>query len=135
MPTNSTPTYIAEWRRKNPEKDREHRIKYRSGVTGRASILYSRAKNIMERKGLKTDLTKEHIKTLLQESLDKGEVSLYPNRPDTASMDQIIASGGYTKDNIRIVPHWYNQAKFTYSDEQLISAMERYGFVRPKNNS
>lgn len=38
----------------------------------------------------------------------------------TPSIDQIIPSKGYTKDNCRIVCYWYNTAKNQFSDEQVL---------------
>ncbi len=39
---------------------------------------------------------------------------------NTPSIDQIIPSKGYTKENCRIVSYWYNTAKNAFSDEQVL---------------
>lgn len=128
---------VLEWKRANPEKVKAHnRIyakKYNQTIRGRANVFLQRAKFVMTKKGETTDLTVEFLMELIQTAIESGGISIYTGRPDSASMDQIIPQGGYTRDNVRIVPHWYNQAKHIFDDKSLLSAMAQYGFVRPND--
>lgn len=76
------------------------------------------------------DFTQADVRKLLQEKLDNNEVILDRHSLRQASLDKIDRSKPIALDNIQIVPQWYNQAKWKYSDADLISAMEAYGFVR-----
>ena len=50
---------------------------------------------------------------------DKGR-NFKDRSPFTPSVDKIDPSKGYTKDNIQIVCWWYNLAKATYSDKEVL---------------
>lgn len=41
------------------------------------------------------------------------------------SLDQIKPSAGYTKRNTRVVAWWFNVAKQTYTDKEVISLCKR----------
>jgi hypothetical protein len=43
--------------------------------------------------------------------------SLEQKNPYRASVDRIDSSKGYTKDNVRLLCHWANNAKSTYNDD------------------
>jgi hypothetical protein len=40
--------------------------------------------------------------------------------PDTLSMDRIEASGGYTRENLRLVTHWANVARQRFTDAEFV---------------
>jgi len=53
--------------------------------------------------------------------LDTQSGSLDDKNPRRASVDRIDSGKGYTKDNIRLLCHWANNAKSTYDDDLFIT--------------
>jgi hypothetical protein len=51
--------------------------------------------------------------------------TLQDRNPLRASIDRIDVSKGYVKDNIRLVCHWANNARSTYSDKMFRSMCEQ----------
>lgn len=82
-----------------------------------------------ERLGAPCDITYDFVLALLSDALALGIVTCEAHKPDTASIDQVIAGKGYTKGNIQIVPWWYNAAKHEFSAKELHEAMSRWRLV------
>lgn len=46
--------------------------------------------------------------------------------PWKVSIDRIDSDKGYNKDNVRLVTHWYNNAKNTWDDETCLTALKQW---------
>jgi hypothetical protein len=117
----------AKYRAKNPEKVKADRIKWRSTSTGRAIGLIAGARSRAQKKGLMFDLD-EHIKTVA-DILEKGycqlsglpfDFSFGRPKPNSPSIDQIVAGKGYTRNNIRVICWIYNVLFNEWGEEASI---------------
>lgn len=68
----------------------------------------------------------EQVRTLILAAVAEGYVTLERHRPDTASLDQTIPGAGYHLSNIKVVPWWYNRAKFRWSEQTVIDAVKKF---------
>lgn len=100
----------------------------------RLTRLWCTAVRHSEKENIPLDFNQADVKILLQKALDKDEVVLARKSLRTASFDKVDRARPISKSNIQIVPHWYNQAKWKYSDSDLISAMAAYGYVKKKTS-
>ncbi len=71
-------------------------------------------------------ITLDEVIRMVERALVDGYVTLDTEQPHTASLDQIIPNGGYSSNNTRVVPWWYNAAKHTFTDEQIRVAMRLF---------
>jgi hypothetical protein len=82
------------------------------------------------RSATKIDYDIEWLVVELKKAVDSGLVSLDRQSPDYASLDQRIGGLGYHRDNIQIVPLWYNLAKWQWTDADITAAVTRWVFTR-----
>jgi hypothetical protein len=116
----------AAWKAANPEKNRAAVKARRATPYGKARQLLNTAAYVSRRDGRPFNLTHEYLERLLLAALASGAVTCEGNRPDTASIDQIVPSGGYIQGNVQIVPWWYNAAKHDFTAEALHEAMDKW---------
>lgn len=64
-------------------------------------------------------------------STEKGNPQV--KNPWAASIDRVDSTRGYTKDNVRLVVHWYNNAKNTWDDETCTMALTSWSSFVKKN--
>lgn len=117
---------VQRYRARNPEKVAESCRRWRSTTGGRAQSLWKMAKTRATRQKLAFDLTKDWI----QEQVEQGACavtnlpfSLEANggrSPWAPSLDRIDPEKGYTKDNVQVVCWLYNNAKHTYSHDDIL---------------
>lgn len=86
--------------------------------------------HIRRRSPTKVDYDLEWLTKRIKEKLDAGVVSLDRRSPNYASIDQRIGGLGYHRDNIQIVPLWYNLAKWQWSDAEISDAVTKWVFAR-----
>lgn len=101
----------------------------RATISGRVKDMLARARWVSSHKGRPFDLTYDFVARELRHALAAGVVTCESNRPDTASLDQIEPAGGYTQENVQVVPQWYNQAKHDFAAVDLHRAMENWRLV------
>jgi len=115
-----------EWRAANPERDRENRLRHDNAHP--ESRMLANAKNRAASKGWDFDLTP----TWAQEKLRAGicEITGIPfdfnrgtvnaHNPFRPSIDRRDTALGYTQNNCQMVVVAYNQAKGTWSHEDVL---------------
>ncbi len=62
----------------------------------------------------------------LRKGIARGEYSIKPRHPTTASIDQFIPGLGYHKANIQIIPLWFNFAKNAWAQDDVELAIARW---------
>lgn len=82
---------------------------------------------------MKFTVTIGKIQELLTVAVGRGEVSLIPNRIDTASIDRIDSTLHYFDENIQVVPWWYNAAKSEFTTAQVETQIRKWA-ARPVNS-
>lgn len=114
---NKTHGGLADLRRRNPIKVAVHTMFY----AARRRARY---------KGLDFTITREWIATQLQVgtcAITRLPFDLTGQRTGwnarSPSLDRIDNTKGYTEQNCRVVLHWYNVSKGTYSDHEIIELM------------
>lgn len=115
-----------EWRAANRERDRENRLRHDNAHP--ESRLLSNAKNRAAIKGWDFDLTVEWAQAKLATGLcevtgipfDFARGSTTQHNPFRPSIDRKDTSLGYTRDNCQMVVGIYNQAKGTWSHEDVL---------------
>lgn len=122
-PTNSKEYHI-QYRLNNKDKTEQYNKIYASSLKGSSTILLSAAKNRSKLNNLEFDLDKHFIKTLLDTALDKwkDQITLDVHAPHRVSLDRIDTNGGYTKDNVQIIPAWLNYAYMDY-DKTIVDML------------
>ena len=115
-----------EWRAANPERDKANRRAH--DLRHPESRMLANAKNRATSKGWNFDLTPAWAQEKLQKGIcevtgipfdfERGTVNAHnPFRP---SIDRRDTSLGYTQDNCQMVVVAYNQAKGTWSHEDVL---------------
>ncbi len=111
---------------------KEHRKKYSDSYvrTPRGWAVHARKRATREERAGPdgVHVSVELLESLVTNALKTGMVTLNTNKPDTASLDRIVSSKGYTPDNVQIVPRWYNMAKLHFTETELLEAVHRFGW-------
>lgn len=118
-----------EYRGENAAAIAEYYRARRSTPRGRAGQLVNIAQHRARQAGLPLDITIPFILKLVNEAVALGHVTCEHDKPDTASLDQIVAGAGYVQTNVQIVPAWYNYAKHDFKATELLDAMSRWRLV------
>lgn len=94
--------------------------------------LLAAVKHRAKKKGLEFNLTIDDIvipnfcpKTGIPLLIHNNSENSKQKYIDTPSVDRINPNLGYVKDNIQIVCYWYNIAKLTFSDEEMLNMCKR----------
>lgn len=111
-----------------------------ASVWGRASVMWGRAKRRAGKKSTLFTITKTEIFDKLLacdgfcpitgEPFDFSLIGFNQQNARGPSVDQIVASQGYTKENTQIVVWWYNAAKGNWFTEE--EARAKFGKPRPE---
>jgi len=119
-PTNN-PEYRKEYRENNREKYRQFNNEYYKTLDGTISALINAAIKRSKLKQLEFNLSREFIKILIIDALDKlgDHITLTKHSPKRASLDRIDSSKGYTEDNVQIIPNWLNCAYSNYNKNDI----------------
>lgn len=132
--------WAATYRRKNKEKIAADIMKWHAECEPswldtpdiRGYKLFHNAKSRSKKSKLSFDLSVpwiiEMIIQKMQEAADTGFdfITCERNRLMSASIDRIIPSEGYTRNNIQIVPLWYNLGKRTRSENEMRKAVSAW---------
>lgn len=122
---------VRAYRLAHPDHMKKYRIRHRE--QNRASAMWSGSKKSAKEKGVAFDLDKQWFKDRLQCGV--CEMSGLPfdmkgkRVPNGPSIDRIDPTGGYTKDNCRLILWWLNRAKTNLSDEYCL-AVFRAVFIK-----
>ena len=118
----------SKWYYRNTSARKKYCHEYVRTTKGWAIYALKRAGR-EERAGVNgVTISVSELQMLVEEALDKGIVTLDTNKPDTASIDQIVSGQGYSIENTQVVPRWYNMAKLHFTEEQLIEAVHKFGW-------
>jgi len=122
--------YISEWRKKNPELNRERSERYRKHlrendpIKNRAIHCYGDCRKRAIRMGMDFDLTPNIVKALFTETKKcpyfGWELTYSGKLNSLASLDRIDSARGYTKDNVRIISYLANLMKSRATEEELM---------------
>jgi hypothetical protein len=119
------------------EKEKHKRYVERAKATpeGRATLLLNKCRQRAREKKFSFGLTKEWVAEKIKTG--RCEVSGIPfvlnggNKHKYApSLDRADSSKGYTVDNVRVVVWMFNQAKSTYSDDEMFVFCTLYVLFR-----
>ena len=104
--------------------------KEKNTVEGRASRLYSNAKNRARnsRKNIEFSLTRDRVLELIKPmkcNVTNVDLSLGDRIPNSPSIDRIDSNLGYTNDNVQIVAQMYNFCKNNFTDEETINFLKK----------
>jgi hypothetical protein len=126
---NNNKNHAAEWKRNwvadNQERYIARRVKYRSTTNVRAREMLAAAKWTAKKQQVLFDLDSAWIETKLNNGyceLTRLKFDLTPlpkgrQNPYTASLDRIIPSKGYVKDNVRVILWALNVAFNSFGEE------------------
>lgn len=119
-------------RARNPERFRLYAKRFRD--TNRASTMLSGIKSGAKQTGLPMDLDREWFQTRLDAGVCElsglpfdltGYASVGGRGPNIPSVDRINPSGGYTKDNCRMILWWLNRAMINLGDEYCLNVFRQ----------
>ena len=123
----ANPNLVEERKQQSRDRYERKREQIKTDLDARIRFWAKQNKNrsTHNRKELSIEFVVEEAKKALEvfpymKFLDRD------NLFDTASIDRIDSTKGYTDDNIRIVTYWLNSAKMNMSEEQLKERMQHY---------
>lgn len=129
--------YVRRWRAEQRAKDPNWRptktrktLKVRQSASQLLQRLMSRARQHARLDKVDLDFDRNYLNRLMRAAIDAGTCSQMLHSPCAASLDKIDTSKPISKDNLQIVPVWYNLAKNRWSMATLHEAMEKFGFTR-----
>jgi hypothetical protein len=122
--------YMRRRRKANPQAYSAQSAARASTIRGRARILYDHAKERAKKRGLQFAITLDWIEKRLTDSVCKGEVTCERNRPNTASLDRVVSTEGYTPTNTRVAALVRNLGKSDFTEEEYEMEILKE-FLRP----
>jgi len=113
------PTYVAR-------KAREYKARY--PYKARIDKMLKTAQRHAKIDKVRLDFGVDLLKKLLDEACKIPGIVIDPFSVRTASLDKKDVKLPISKNNIQIVPRWYNMAKQDWDEQDFIAAMAEYGF-------
>jgi hypothetical protein len=110
--------------------DPEYFSRRKNTIDGRTTILVHRARERAKRKNIDCDLDIHWLRDRLEEIEHLCEVTGVPleydqdTSPWQPSLDRKDSNGGYTRDNVQVVCHIYNNAKHTFAHQEVLQLAE-----------